>query len=134
MITFPNYVLKHLAQSQQHNIITALRTLSTDFDPAKIDNEEALKFLTDSKQFDTTQFAIINLNCTKYSVISTAIEAQRSSLGKYRSSSTFIIYLYYVILTCLSCRSYFRHNHRQLLQRWSGCENHQTEQIFIQTS
>ena len=90
MITFPNYVLKHLAQSQQHNIITALRTLSTDFDPAKIDTEEALKFLTDSKQFDTTQFAIINLNCTKYSIISTAIKVQKSSLGKYRSASTFI--------------------------------------------
>ena len=91
MITFPNYVLKHLAQSQQHNIITALRTLSTDFDPAKVDTEESLKFLTDSKQFDTTQFAIINLHGTTYSVISTAIKAQKSSLGKYRSNLTFIL-------------------------------------------
>ena len=91
MITFPNYVLKHLAQSQQHNIITALRTLSTDFDPTKVDTEEALKFLTDGKQFGTTQFAIINLHGTTYSIISTAIKAQKSSLGKYRCNLTFII-------------------------------------------
>ena len=90
MITFPNYVLKHLAQSQQHNIITALRTLSTDFDPAIVNNEETLKFLTDSKKFDTTQFAIINLHGAQYSVISTAIKAQKSSLGKYQSKLTFI--------------------------------------------
>ena len=91
MITFPNYVLKHLAQSQQHNIITALHTLSTDFDPTKVDTEEALKFLTDSKQFDTIQFAIINLHGTKYSVISTAIKVQKGSLGKYRSNLIFIL-------------------------------------------
>ena len=132
MITFPNYVLKHLAQSQQHNIITALRTLSTDFDPAIVNNEETLKFLTDSKKFDTTQFAIINLHGAQYSVISTAIKAQKSSLGKFKSNFDIYNYFYDVILTFLSCRSYFRHNYRQLLQRWSSCEN-QNEQSSIQT-
>ena len=132
MITFPNYVLKHLAQSQQHNIITALRTLSTEFDPAKVDTEESLKFLTDNKQFDTTQFAIINLHGSTYSVISTAIKAQKSSLGKFRYKLTFLIIHITFILTFLACRSYLRNNYRKLFQRWSGCEN-QTGQIFIQT-
>ena len=53
MITFPNYVLKHLADSQQHNIVAALHTISEHFDSDKIDVQETLKFLTDTQNSDT---------------------------------------------------------------------------------
>ena len=72
MITFPNYVLKHLANSQQHNIVAALCTISEQYDSDKIEVQETLKFLTDMQNFDTEQFAIINLNATNVAIFSKA--------------------------------------------------------------
>ena len=56
MITFPNYVLKHLAKAQELNIVEALRTISKEFNSDAIEAQETLKFLTDTKNFDTEQF------------------------------------------------------------------------------
>jgi len=72
MITFPNYVLKNLANSQQHNIVAAVRTISEQLDSDAIDEQETLKFLTDTNNFDTEQFAIINLNATNVAIFSKA--------------------------------------------------------------
>ena len=83
MITFPNYVLKHLANSQQHNIVAALRTISEQFNSDAIDVQETLKkFLTDTKKFDTEQFAIINLNATNVAVFSKVHAHDSSTIGK----------------------------------------------------
>ena len=82
MITFPNYVLKHLAQSQEHNIVETLRTISKAFDSQEIDAQETLKFLTDTKNFDTEKFAIINLNDTNVSIFSKAHAHEKSTIGK----------------------------------------------------
>ena len=82
MITFPNYVLKHLANSQQHNIVAALRTISEQFDSDAIDVQERLKFLTDTHNFDTVQFAIINLNATNVTIFSKVHTHDNSTIGK----------------------------------------------------
>ena len=72
MITFPNYVLKNLANSQQHNIVAAVRTISKQLDSDAIDEQETLKFLTDTNNFDTEQFVIIDLNATNVAIFSKA--------------------------------------------------------------
>ena len=83
MITFPNYVLKHLANSQQHNIVAALCTiLSEQFDSDAIDVKETLKFLTDTKSFDTEQFVISNLNATNVAIFAKAHTHNGSTKGK----------------------------------------------------
>ena len=82
MITFPNYVLKHLADSQQHNIVVALRTISKHFDSDKIDVQETLKFLTDTYNFETKTFAIINLNATNVAIFAKAHTHNGSTKGK----------------------------------------------------
>ena len=82
MITFPNYVLKHLAKAQELNIVEALRTISKEFNSDAIEAQETLKFLTDTKNFDTEQFAIINLNDTNVAIFSTAHAHEKSTVGK----------------------------------------------------
>ena len=82
MITFPNYVLKHLAKAQEHNIVESLRTISKEFNSDAIEAQETLKFLTDTKNFDTEQFAIINLNDTNVAIFSKAHEHEKSIVGK----------------------------------------------------
>ena len=75
-------MLKHLANSQQHNIVAALRTISEQFDSDTIDVQETLKFLTDTKNFDTEQFAIINLNATNVAFFAKAHTHHGSTIGK----------------------------------------------------
>ena len=82
MITFPNYVLKHLAKAQEHNIVESLRTISKEFNSDAIEAQETLKFLTDTKNFDTEQFAIINLNATNVAIFSKAHTHDSSTIGK----------------------------------------------------
>ena len=82
MISFPNYVLKHLATSQEYNIVEALRTISKEFNSDAIDVQETLKFLTDTKSFDTEQVAIINLNNTNVTIFSKAHAHEKSKIGK----------------------------------------------------
>ena len=82
MITFPNYVLKHLATSQEYNIVETLRTISKEFNSQAIDVQETLKFLTDTKNFDTEKFAVINLNNTNITIFSKAHAHEKSTIGK----------------------------------------------------
>ena len=82
MITFPNYVLKHLATSQEYNIVEILRTISKEFDSDTINVQETLKFLTNTKNFDTEQFGIINLNDTNVAIFSKAYSHEKSTIGK----------------------------------------------------
>ena len=82
MITFPNYVLKHLATSQEYNIVDTFRTISKEFNSDAINVQETFKFLTDTKNFDTEQFAIINLNDTNVTIFSKAHAHEKSTIGK----------------------------------------------------
>ena len=75
-------MLKHLATSQEYNIVEALRTISKEFNSDAIDVQETLKFLTDTKSFDTEQVAIINLNNTNVTIFSKAHVHEKSKIGK----------------------------------------------------
>ena len=73
MTTFPNYVLKHLASTQQQNILVSLCTVSKMFDPNKIDIwETLLKFLTDTTKFNAGKVLIINLNDNNIAIFAKA--------------------------------------------------------------
>ena len=75
-------MLKHLATSQEYNIVEALRTISKEFNSDAINVQETLKYLTDTKNFDTEQFAIINLNDTNVTIFSKAHAYEKSKIGK----------------------------------------------------
>ena len=75
-------MLKHLATSQEYNIVEALRTISKEFNSDAINVQETLKYLTDTKNFDTEQFAIINLNDTNVTIFSKAHAHEKSKIGK----------------------------------------------------
>ena len=60
-LSFPNYVLKALSQKREPDLIEDLETLSKQFDIAKINTSEALKFIFDEDNFTTENFALINL-------------------------------------------------------------------------
>ena len=60
-LSFPNYVLKALSQTRELDVIEDLETLSKQFNTARINTSEAFKFIFDEENFDTKNFALINL-------------------------------------------------------------------------
>ena len=60
-LTFPNYVLKEQSKKRSHEVIEDLETISKHFNAARINTDEALKFIIDNENFDTENFALINL-------------------------------------------------------------------------
>ena len=73
-LSFPTYILEHLALKITDNIIEDIQTLIDHFKLDTLKTDEALKFILDTETFDTGNFAIINLHGEQINIFSKVLE------------------------------------------------------------